>query len=48
MSLWDNWGDERDCDEVHWHTHTRGLPWDLPEVVGTVEQSAGGDYFEGD
>ena len=26
----------RGCDEVHWHTHTRGLPWGLPEVVGTV------------
>ena len=26
------------CDEGHWHTHTRGLPWGLPEVVGTVEQ----------
>ena len=22
----------------HWHTHTRGLPWGLPEVVGTVQQ----------
>ena len=21
-----------------WHAHTRGLPWDLPEVVGTVQQ----------
>ena len=38
LSLWDNWGDERGCDEGHWHTHTRGLPWDLPEVVGTVQQ----------
>ena len=36
--LWDNWGDERDCDEGHWHAHTRGLPWGLPEVVGTVQQ----------
>ena len=26
LSLWDNWGDERGCDEGHWHTHTRGLP----------------------
>ena len=25
------------CDEGHWHTHTRGLPWGLPEVVGTVQ-----------
>ena len=36
LSLWDNWGDERDCDEGHWHTHTRGFPWSLPGVVGTV------------
>ena len=28
--LWDNWGDERGCNEGHWHTHTRGLPWGLP------------------
>ena len=38
LSLWDNWGDERGCDEGHWHAHTRGLPWGLPEVVGTVQQ----------
>ena len=38
LSLWDNWGDERGCDEGHWHTHTGGLPWGLPEVVGTVQQ----------
>ena len=25
LSLWDNWGDERGCDEGHWHAHTRGL-----------------------
>ena len=31
-------GDERGCDEGHWHAHTRGLPWGLPEVVGTVKQ----------
>ena len=36
--VWDNWGDERGCDEGDWHTHTRGLHWGLPEVVGTVEQ----------
>ena len=31
-------------------TLTRGLPWGLPEVVGTVQQdiAAGGDYFKGD
>ena len=45
LSLWYNWGDERDCDEGHWHAHTRGLPWGLPEVVGTYI-AAGGDYFE--
>ena len=22
----------------HWHAHTRGLPWGLPEVVGMVQQ----------
>ena len=38
LSLWENWGDERGCDEGHWHAHTRGLPWGLPEVVGMVEQ----------
>ena len=36
--LWDNWGDERGCDEGYWHAHTRGLSWGLPEVVGMVEQ----------
>ena len=30
-------------------TH-KGLPWGLPEVVGTVQKcfAEGGDYFEGD
>ena len=37
LSLWDNWGDEWGCDESHWHTHTRGLSWGLPEVVGRVQ-----------
>ena len=36
LSLWDNWGDERGCEEGYWHAHTRGLPWGLPEVVGTI------------
>ena len=36
--LWDNWGDERGCDEGYWHAHTRGLPCGLTEVVGTVQQ----------
>ena len=38
LLLWDNWGDERGGDEGHWHAHIRGLPWGLPEVVGTVQQ----------
>ena len=38
MSSWDNWGDERGCDEGHWYAHTWGRPWGLPEVVGTVQQ----------
>ena len=38
LSLWDNWEDERGCDEGHWYAHTRGLPRGLPEVVGTVQQ----------
>ena len=33
-----NWGDERGCNEGHWHAYTRGLPWGLPEVIGTVQQ----------
>ena len=37
LSLWDNWGDERGCDEGHWHAHTRKLPWSLPEVFGTIQ-----------
>ena len=32
---WNNWGDERGCDEGHWHA--RGLTWALPEAVGTVQ-----------
>ena len=28
----------RGCDEGHSHAHTRGRPWGLVEVVGTVEQ----------
>ena len=38
LSLWDNWGAERGCDEGHLHAHTRGLPWGLSQVVGTVQQ----------
>ena len=29
---------KRLCDEGHWHAHTKGLPWGLPEDVGTVQQ----------
>ena len=25
-------------DQGHWHAHTRGLPWNLPEVVGTLQK----------
>ena len=38
LSLWDNWGNERGCDDGHWHAHTRGLLWGLPEDVGTEQQ----------
>ena len=38
LTLLENWGDERGCDEGHWHAHTRGLPWGIPEVVGMVQQ----------
>ena len=34
----DIWLFPRGCDEAHWHAHTRGLPWGLPEVVWTVQQ----------
>ena len=37
LSLWDDWGDERGCDEGHGHAHTSGLPWGLPEFFGTVQ-----------
>ena len=36
--FWDNWWDERGCDEGHWHAHIRGLRWGLPEFVGKVQQ----------
>ena len=38
LLLWDNWGDERGCNEGHWHAHTSGLPLGIPEVVGTIQQ----------
>ena len=39
LSLWDNWGDKRICDEDHWHAHSRGLPWGLRKDGGTVQQA---------
>ena len=36
---WDNWGDERGCDEGHWHAHTRGLvihPYHPTLLVGLL------------
>ena len=47
LLLWDDWGDERGCDEAHWQAHTSGLPWGLLEVVGTVNKciAAGVDAF---
>ena len=50
MKIEDNWGDEIGCDEGHWYAHTRGLPWELREVVWTVNKciAAGGDDLEGD
>ena len=38
LSLWDNWGDKRGCDEGHWYSHTRGLLCGLPEDVGRAQQ----------
>ena len=38
LSLWDNRGDERGCDEGHWHAHTSGLRWGLADVAWTVQQ----------
>ena len=35
--MWQLRGWKRLC-EVHWHVHTRGLPWYLSEVVGTVQK----------
>ena len=35
--LWDNWRDERSCDEGLWHTHTRRLPWGLQDVFGRTQ-----------
>ena len=28
----------KEIKEGHWHAHTRGLPWGLPEVAGTIQQ----------
>ena len=32
-------GDERGCDEGHWHAHSRGIPWGLVETVQQVHCS---------
>ena len=47
LSLWENWEDERGCDEGHWHAHTGGLPCALLERQNKYI-ATGGDYFEGD
>ena len=49
LSLWDNWGDKRGCDEGYWHTHTRGLPWEFQKLLEQCNKciATGGDYFEG-
>ena len=47
LSLWDNWGDERSCDDVHWHAHTRGLPWGLTDLLERYI-AVRGDYFKGE
>ena len=46
--LWDNWGNERGCDESHWHAHTRGLPWAFQKLLERYNKciAARGDYFE--
>ena len=50
LSLWDNWGDERGCDEGHWHAHTGGLRWAFQKLLERYNKciAAWGDYFEGD
>ena len=50
LSLWDNWGDERGCDEGHWHADTRGLPRMFQMLLERYNMciAAGWDYFEGD
>ena len=35
--VWDNWENERGCDEGHWHAHPKELPWDLPKGVRAVQ-----------
>ena len=49
MSFWNNWGEEKGCDEGYWHAHTKWLPLGLPDVGAALQCiAAGGDYFEGD
>ena len=49
LSLWDNCGGERGCDEGHWHSHTRGLAWAFQKLLERYNKciTAGGDYFKG-
>ena len=51
LSLWNNWEDERGCDEGHWYADTRGLlsgirdsrkpgsPWGMMRGEGGVRKS---------
>ena len=49
LSLWDNCGDERGCDEGHWHADTRGLHGAFQKLLERYKCiSARGDYLEGD
>ena len=45
-SLWDNWGDERGCDEGHWQEDFDGAFQKLLERYKCI--AAGGDCFKGD
>ena len=49
LSLWDNWGDERGCDEGHWHAHKEDFHGAFQKLLERYKCIAtGGDYFEGD
>ena len=38
--MWENWGDERGCDEGHWHAHTKGLWWGPSRICWNGSTSA--------